>query len=361
MTPPNKKPTILHVCMSEDLGGIETMFLEYTKIFLDFGYEVINIVRTDHPLDLNTFPNHPNLHWIQDTFFRKYRPYYQLHKLFKYKYLRGRNNILITHSRDCYYFKYFIPLKKHIQLIHNHRGLSRKSKNADALFVISNYIIDRIKNETNFTGKIYKTPNFINTPNATSPRLKRDKNTPITLGFLGRFANDKGGDIMLEKFGNLPSKYQSQIQIFMAGDGPDKKQYENIIEKHKIQKNIDFLGWVHDKDDFFSKIDALILPSRYESFGVVILEALARGIPVFANNIGGPKEILSDAFPELLFNNDQLAAFFKDLVDGKKDYLLSQPEKYRTFFEQNYSQATVQKTIKDALNDLLSDYYKQTS
>jgi glycosyltransferase involved in cell wall biosynthesis len=69
----------------------------------------------------------------------------------------------------------------------------------------------------------------------------------------------------------------------------------NLQKKVKdlnLENDVEFLGWIGDPKDFFAQIDIFILPSKNETFGLVILEAMKYGKPIISTNCDGPKEIL---------------------------------------------------------------------
>lgn len=112
------------------------------------------------------------------------------------------------------------------------------------------------------------------------------KGHPIILG-LGRLVSFKGFEVLIDATNKL--KYDAKICI--AGDGPlwDKLQ-QKIIEMHLVDK-VYMLGSIqHDEIDYlFSIVNVLCLPSlhRAESFGIVMLEAMANRIPIVASQIDG--------------------------------------------------------------------------
>ena len=132
--------------------------------------------------------------------------------------------------------------------------------------------------------------------NEQSPfKNEYSKSHPVFVYF-GRIAKEKD----VEKFlhCNLPG---TKIVI---GGGPQKNHLEN---KHK---NIKFTGWAHGQKlvDLLSVCDVSVLPSKTETFGLTIVEALACGIPIAAHNATGPKDIITDGVDGFLDENLERAA-----------------------------------------------------
>lgn len=83
----------------------------------------------------------------------------------------------------------------------------------------------------------------------------------------------------------IPSK------LLFVGDGPDRTHIEGICRKLDSHADIRFLGRQEQMEDILAITDLFILPSEYESFGLVALEAMAAGVPVISTNSGGLPEV----------------------------------------------------------------------
>lgn len=132
-------------------------------------------------------------------------------------------------------------------------------------------------------------PNGIEMP--PSPQPVRDKN-PRVLGMLGRIEfKQKRHDLMLKAFSEFPVAF-SDCRLIIAGDGPDRDRLEQLTARSSRKNDILLQPWQHDISTFFSTIDMLVIPSRYEGVPLVMLEALARGVPVIGSNRDGMPDIL---------------------------------------------------------------------
>ncbi len=83
----------------------------------------------------------------------------------------------------------------------------------------------------------------------------------------------------------LPSK------LLFVGDGPERSSIEGLARKIGAHADIKFLGRQEQMEDILAISDLFILPSEYESFGLVALEAMAAEVPVISTNVGGLPEI----------------------------------------------------------------------
>ncbi len=116
---------------------------------------------------------------------------------------------------------------------------------------------------------------------------------PPTIGLLGQVSPHKGHDDAIEALRRLDSNFK----LLVAGKGDTS--YETEIRQKTAGLTVEFIGFV-SRSDFFQKIDLLIVPSWQEPFGIVLLEAMASGVPVIATGRGGPAEIISSPLEGVL-------------------------------------------------------------
>ena len=109
---------------------------------------------------------------------------------------------------------------------------------------------------------------------------------------LGRFVHKKGFDLLLRSFSRLA---HDNIQLYLAGDGIERQRLMRLAASLNLDKYVRFTGWQDDVRSFLLQGDLFVLPSRYEPFGIAVLEAMACGIPIVATKCHGPLEILDDA------------------------------------------------------------------
>lgn len=108
----------------------------------------------------------------------------------------------------------------------------------------------------------------------------------INLLFVGRYDSQKGFDILLQA---IDKGISNQIHFYFIGKSiVDSSSLDPIF----ISDNVTYLGW-QDKITVYSymkECDGIFIPSRWEGFGLVALEALCNGCPVYYSNVGGLKE-----------------------------------------------------------------------
>lgn len=143
--------------------------------------------------------------------------------------------------------------------------------------------------------------------------------SPPVLLLLGRLSQEKGFDTAIRAFSHLKN-----AKLIVAGDGPERKKLETLIYELKLTTSVQLIGEVTRAEVPFliNRATLVVIPSHFESFGLVALEAMQMGRPVIASNVGGLPEIVSDGETGLLVPpKDPIA------LSQAMQTLLAQPEK----------------------------------
>lgn len=130
---------------------------------------------------------------------------------------------------------------------------------------------------------------------------------------LSRLHPKKGLDTFLQAVATMPGVY-----AWLAGDGPIQKELEKLASKLNIMDRVRFLGWRTDRAALLRAADVCVLPSRYEPFGTVILEAWAAGVPLVAAASAGPAAHIDDGANGLLVpvdDTEKLALAMRRALD----------------------------------------------
>jgi sugar transferase (PEP-CTERM/EpsH1 system associated) len=99
----------------------------------------------------------------------------------------------------------------------------------------------------------------------------------------------------------------------LVGDGPERARLENIVKSRGLSNRCSFLGEINNVENILSCFDAFINTSRYEGISNTILEAMASGIPVVANRVGGNCEIVKDGVTGYLIGQNRKEEFLDKL------------------------------------------------
>ncbi|NJE07945.1 glycosyltransferase family 4 protein [Thermococcus sp. M39] len=138
-------------------------------------------------------------------------------------------------------------------------------------------------------------------------KLRKHKREFIT--FIGALRHYKSPETVLKLAEVFPDE-----KFLIVGDGP----LRNILEE-KAPPNVQFLGYRGDIENILSKTKILILPSKREGFGLVIIEANALGVPVIGRKVGGIPELIVEGKNGVTFKNfEELIEKFQEMLNLKK-------------------------------------------
>lgn len=168
----------------------------------------------------------------------------------------------------------------------------------DALVVLSNSFVFKIESLLLLKSKkIRSISNFTKLPHACSHSDKEN----IVL-YVGRLDKDKQIDILLSTWNKLAKKHGNWT-LHILGDGTEDKSLKKLVRKQGIQK-VTFLGRT-DPEQWYEKAKVLCLPSKYEGFGLVLVEAMARGVvPIAFNNWASLKDIIDNELNGITIENN---------------------------------------------------------
>lgn len=149
--------------------------------------------------------------------------------------------------------------------------------------------------------------------------LARFKDGKINLLFVGRLEERKGIMFLLRAYLRLRSR--ESLRLLIVGDGPLKKEAKQLVSTHKLP-NVCFLGRVSAKElpSCYATADIFCSPATHgESFGIVLLEAMASGLPIVASKIPGYQEVLTSKEGVLVppKNPQKLAKALNSLIKNK--------------------------------------------
>lgn len=130
-------------------------------------------------------------------------------------------------------------------------------------------------------------------------------NEGFTYLYVGRVSQEKNVHVLAEAFEHVHQQNPT-AQLAIIGGGP---QLEDLKKSHRLPF-IHFLGEItgHELTRAYASADAFVFPSTTDTFGNVILEAKASGLPCIVTNQGGPSELVEDRMTGLIINLDQRGA-----------------------------------------------------
>ena len=183
-----------------------------------------------------------------------------------------------------------------------------------------------------------------------------DPNRPPTILFVGRLDKRKGFQNLLEAYFRLKPDYpRLRLQVVGPFAPRECAPYQKIAEAQHVT-GIEFVGYVSSErlPTFYHQADIFCAPSLgYESFGIVLLEAMAAGLPIVASNIAGYRTVLSDGQEGRLTPPGQTEC----LTDALRQ-LLNQPQQRREMGQRGRLKAS--QYSWDQIVDQILELYRET-
>lgn len=133
---------------------------------------------------------------------------------------------------------------------------------------------------------------------------------------VGRFARQhKGFDLLIEAF-HLFAQKDSEWKLDIVGEGVEEKKYRELISKYGLEDRVLIHPFTNHIQDYYSKAQVYVLSSRWEGFGLVLVEAMAHGLPIVSSDLPTSKEIMGDF--GLFFKNGDINELAQRLEDATK-------------------------------------------
>ena len=181
--------------------------------------------------------------------------------------------------------------------------------------------------------------------------LMTSQGSIFKIGTIGRLVPQKDYPTLLSAFSNVLESVPN-IELYVVGEGFLRKDLTELSQSLGINGKIHWLGKTEYINEFLSKIDLFILPSKYEGFGLVLLEAMVAKKPIIAANNSAIPEVLGKTYDGLFSTSDvnSLAQQIKTVISGNsfseklvQSYLsqldLFDPNKMNTDIKKVYSNA----------------------
>jgi glycosyltransferase involved in cell wall biosynthesis len=187
-------------------------------------------------------------------------------------------------------------------------------RSSDACIAVTPDIATHIRAKGFPADRVFTINTFGTMPDAAAIRrsdLQTPDDAPVLL-VLARMHRVKGIDTILAALAETPGAY-----LWLAGDGPERASYEALAASLGLADRTRFLGWRSDRKALLEACDICVLPSRYEPFGTVIIEAWAAGRPLVATRADGARQYVRDGLDGLLCpieDHAALAACLRRLI-----------------------------------------------
>jgi len=363
---------LLELCLSPDLGGLELYMVRSAKALVD-EFNVLSVINTDTKLeqyyqdtqyDYLKIPRKRSfsfstarklskiidendidiihMHWTKDL------PIAVMAKVLSKKKpkLVQTRNMTMTRFKDDFYHRF---LYKHMEMI-----LPVSHQVADQ---IRKFIPESIRPRVEVLYMGSDKPEILgdNEMNVYKKEIGVDEGE-FVIGMVGRIEETKGQYLLIEAAEKL-TKSKISVKIIFVGHAMQEsyqRKLEEMVKARGLENEISFLGFTKNPHRFMQACDVMVLATKCETFGLVVIEAMQVDTVMVATNQCGPLEIIEDGKSGLLFEQGNSA----DLAD-KIGYLYEHPVQRRAMAteakkraEELFSNEKQFKKLAEVLNDL---------
>lgn len=198
------------------------------------------------------------------------------------------------------------------------RWLNRHAvRRADRVIAISRAVADFVITvEGADPSRVAVVPYGLDPQDVSAPPGTDLSGREAVIGFVGRLEEQKGVDVLLDAFARLRSR-GAKARLRIVGDGSLRRSLEARAARLGLGPAVAFAGWIPNAAETMAFCDVVAVPSRWEGFGLVALEAMAAGKPVVASGVDGLREVVVHGETGLLVppgNSGALAAALEEVL-----------------------------------------------
>lgn len=309
---------VMNIMLSTKLGGIQQVFCDYDKALKMHNVEVLNII---HPLGKIKSKLVKQEAEIKNLFNANQYDPFAAKKLIKYIQIFHPDIIIVHGNRAALFAKksvakisFKVPV---VAVCHNQRVKSLIG--LDALLIILEKLRRVVLEKRQTPKTIYYVPNMVDNNKTTKKKpTQKFRKIPV-IGIIGRLVKEKSLDIFIEALNILKQKKIS-FEVKIAGEGKLKKSLQNLVKIKALDKEVSFIGWVDDKEEFFDNIDIFCLPSKIEHLSISLLEAMSFSKPIITADSFGPTEVIKHNQEGLVVKKENPA----ELANAIETFILDQ-------------------------------------
>lgn len=230
--------------------------------------------------------------------------------------------------------------------------------NADKVVAVSNYLKNLICEKVNFgQRKIEVIPNFINTeffnPSVLCSRNEKDKVIFTACNLI----DTKRLDRLLDAFKIVSMQYPDW-KLVIGGDGVEKHKLAFQVKELNLSDKVTLTGYLSQEQvrNYMAISSIFTLSSDFETFGVVLIEAMSMGLPVVATASGGPKDILTKETG--ILSEKTVDGLANGLIEVISNYNRYDKEYIRNYAVDNFGGRVIAKRYIEIYNQIVSKYKK---
>ena len=234
--------------------------------------------------------------------------------------------------------------------------------NSTKLIACSSAILHHLENLEFNTSDLELIHNAVNVEEYRKKNLERQKiretlqineSDFVILG-AGRLVHIKGFDTLIKACSLLNEKsgIGKKWKLWLVGDGTEMANLKKLVADLELDNKTTFWGFQIDVKPFLWASDLFVLPSHNEPFGLVLLEAMASGLPPVATSVGGALDLMKNNFSDWLFEPNDAEMLFKKILSCMN---IKKPDEFSRIAQRTAANFSVEKIGNQTIK-----FYKKT-
>lgn len=157
--------------------------------------------------------------------------------------------------------------------------------------------------------------------------LEHVERMPGSILYVGRVDKRKGLDFLIESM-PLVLKRNPRVKLYVGGTGQHLHACKRLVKMHRLERHIEFLGHIPEEslNEWYNRVVCLVVPSRFEGFGLTVVEAMAAGTSVVATKVDGLRTLVRNGVNGYLVDYGS-----RDELSSRIASVLEDPEIQRAF------------------------------
>jgi glycosyltransferase involved in cell wall biosynthesis len=293
-----------------------------------------------------------------------------------------KHGIEIIHAQVCYSAgfaaafysrKHGVPfvitehmsyIAKYSKKIYNRKLFSFAYSRAKVVIPVSTFLEKEMR-DMGYNFKSHVLGNVVNIEaealsgnRAADPQMSGNEKEEYNILFIGLMSKNriKGIEYLIPAFSNYLKNNPEQagkVRLHFAGDGELRTEYEEMCTKLSINNNVVFHGKLEkfQLNELIVNSDFLVVSSIKETFGAVLIEAMAAGLPVLSTRCGGPEDFVNDRVGKLVEtkNIDALEKGIKDMIHDLGNF---DSELIKSYTLENFSGESIGNKLKEIYRNI---------
>jgi L-malate glycosyltransferase len=308
---------ILQVSSASTMGGGEAHIIDLCRALAERGHEVHLAARPRNLLMDHLTLQPDRIHRLPLRNSVDVCSAYQLARKIKqhrYDIIHGhvaRDYLVCVMARLLSSQGRLVLTRHHYLPIGDNWAYKRLLRRADKFIAVSESVRQGIMTSLSLPpNQVVTIPNWIDIsrfqelPSGQLGRAKLGLEHPFIVGMVGQITPAKGQEEFI-RAAALVSEQRDDVAFLIVGEELDTQRsytlfLQRLAEDLGVSRRLKMIGWVEDLTALFPLLNLFILPSWNEAFSLVLVQAMASGLPVIASDIGGPKQIVRQGVTGLL-------------------------------------------------------------